>query len=200
MSTNFIYKKKKALSKFYCDELINYFEENKSKWESGCVYDDGVKTSRAHKNSIDLPIKMHDPSNPILTTLEIVLSNNLREYGKEHVFLTKLDPHAVDIDANIQKYYRTGAYSTEHCEYGINKFSNKRVLAWMFYLNNVTDKGGTRFPQQNITLKARAGDLYIWPAYFTHSHYGIASPTQIKYIATGWVSFNIDPKRKDAID
>ena len=46
MSTNFIYKKKKALSKFYCDELINYFEESKSKWESGCVYDEGVKTSK----------------------------------------------------------------------------------------------------------------------------------------------------------
>ena len=56
MSTNFIYKKKKALSKFYCNELINYFEESKSKWESGCVYDEGVKTSRAHKNSIDLPM------------------------------------------------------------------------------------------------------------------------------------------------
>ena len=27
MSTNFIYQKKKALSKFYCDELIEYFEE-----------------------------------------------------------------------------------------------------------------------------------------------------------------------------
>ena len=108
---------------------------------------------------------MHNPSNPLLTTLAIVLSNNLKEYGKEHVFLTKLDPHSVDVDANIQKYNRTGAYSTEHCEYGINEFSNKRVLAWMFYLNNVTDKGGTRF-QQNITLKARAGDLYIWPAYF----------------------------------
>ena len=49
MSTNFIYKKKKALSKFYCDELINYFEESKSKWESGCVYDEGVKTSRLIK-------------------------------------------------------------------------------------------------------------------------------------------------------
>ena len=103
MSTNFIYKKKKALSKFYCNELINYFEESKSKWESGCVYDEGVKTSRAHKNSIDLPIKMHDPSNPLLTTLEIVLSNNLKEYGKEHVFLTKIDPHSVDVDANMQK-------------------------------------------------------------------------------------------------
>ena len=59
MSTNFIYKKKKALSKFYCDELINYFEESKSKWESGCVYDEGLK-HQDHKNSIDLPIKMHN--------------------------------------------------------------------------------------------------------------------------------------------
>ena len=78
----------------------------------------------------------------------------------------------------------------------MNKLSRNRVLAWMFYLNDVTDKGGTRFPQQNITLKARAGDLYIWPSYFTHSHHGVASPTQVKYIATGWIDFFIDPDKK----
>ena len=72
----------------------------------------------------------------------------------------------------------------------MNIDSISRVLAWMFYLNDVTDKGGPRFPRHNLTLKARAGDLYIWPAYFTHSHHGIASPTQVKYIATGWVNFD----------
>ena len=60
----------------------------------------------------------------------------------------------------------------------------------MFYLNDVTDKGGTCFPSQNKTLKARVGDLYICPAYFTHSHYGVPSPSQIKYIATGWCNFS----------
>ena len=56
MSTNFIYQKKKALSKFYCDELINYFEEEIKKGNicPGQVSEDSKPTvSRAHKNSID---------------------------------------------------------------------------------------------------------------------------------------------------
>ena len=80
-----------------------------------------------------------------------------------------------------------GGYLVDHCEYAVEEEpSNKRMLAWMVYLNDVTDKGGTHFAHQNITLKARAGDLYIWPAYFTHIHRGIPSPSQIKYIVTGW--------------
>lgn len=190
MSKNFIYQKKKALSKLFCDELINFFEERKSDWTSGFVSEeDVVKVSRPNKNSIDLNINMHSPYNPLLTTLEIVLSNNLIEYGKQHEFLTKVEPYYIFNNANIQKYNPTGGYLTEHCEFGTQHDCFYRVLAWMFYLNDVTDKGGTRFPQQNITLKARAGDLYIWPSYFTHSHHGIASPTQIKYIATGWINF-----------
>ena len=52
--------------------------------------------------------------------------------------------------------------------------------------NTVTDKGGTEFPFQNVILSATKGDLALWPAEFTHPHKGIISPTQEKYIATGW--------------
>ena len=61
-----------------------------------------------------------------------------------------------------------------------------RQLAYMLYLNTVTDKGGTKFIFQNLTLSAIKGDLYIWPADFTHVHQGIVSKTQEKYIVTGW--------------
>ena len=199
MSTNFIYQKKKALSKLYCDELIEYFEEQIKKGNicSGQVSEDSKpKVSRAHKNSIDYDFVMHLPTDPLHTTLETILNQNILEYGKRHTFLTKIDPYKIYPNANLQKYNPTGGYFTEHCEYGMNKLSRNRVLAWMFYLNDVTDKGGTRFPQQNITLKARAGDLYIWPSYFTHSHHGVASPTQVKYIATGWIDFFIDSEKK----
>ena len=61
-----------------------------------------------------------------------------------------------------------------------------RQLVYMLYLNTVTDKGGTRFPYQKITTPAIKGNLILWPAEFTHPHQGIISPTQEKYIATGW--------------
>ncbi len=56
----------------------------------------------------------------------------------------------------------------------------------MIYLNTVTDGGGTYFSNYDKTLDAVQGDVVIWPAYWTHHHRGIPSPTETKYIATGW--------------
>ena len=76
-----------------------------------------------------------------------------------------------------------------HMEHGGEDYNSRRMLAWMFYLNDIKKEGGTRWPQQNFTSKPRAGDLYIWPAFWTHSHYGIPTPKETKYIITGWSSF-----------
>ena len=61
------------------------------------------------------------------------------------------------------------------------------MLAWMIYLNNA--KSGTVFPYQKKTLQPKKGLCAIWPAYWTHFHHGIVSPTETKYIATGWCSY-----------
>ena len=87
--------------------------------------------------------------------------------------------------ANNIQYYKPGAaYFDLHYERNLN-YPN-RQLVYMMYLNTIKDNGGTEFPYQNITLSAIKGDLYIWPADFTHPHKGIVSPTQEKYIVTGW--------------
>ena len=77
-----------------------------------------------------------------------------------------------------------------HCENdgGVDGSAEKRVLAWMVYLNDVTDGGETAFPTQGKKFSPRAGDVLIWPAYWTHPHRGIVSESQVKYIATGWFS------------
>jgi hypothetical protein len=85
---------------------------------------------------------------------------------------------------NIQYYKPEEGYPALHYERSYT--TPHRQLVYMMYLNTVTDKGGTRFVYQNITLSAIKGDLYIWPADFTHLHHGVISPTQEKYIVTGW--------------
>jgi hypothetical protein len=59
----------------------------------------------------------------------------------------------------------------------------------MTYLNTVTDGGETEFFWQKIKVKPEKGLTLIWPSDFTHTHRGIPSPSQKKYIVTGW--FNI---------
>ena len=63
--------------------------------------------------------------------------------------------------------------------YGADNASNNfRILAWMLYLNDVTDKIGTK-PHQNITLKGKEGRLLWMMASImdTFAH-GNTSPSQ----------------------
>ena len=57
----------------------------------------------------------------------------------------------------------------------------------MLYLNDVFDKGGTEFKDQKVTASAQKGKLLIWPADWMHTHRGVTSPTEEKWIATGWI-------------
>ena len=88
---------------------------------------------------------------------------------------------------NLQRYKPGQGYHNPHCENMDGP--SVRILAWMFYLNTVTDNGGTRFTNWDITTDAVEGRLVIWPAYWTHTHHGVMSETQTKYIATGWYDF-----------
>ena len=59
---------------------------------------------------------------------------------------------------------------------------------------DVDDGGETEFHWQQLKVKPVKGKTVIWPTDFTHLHRGIVSPTEDKYIATGWFNF------LDAID
>ena len=38
----------------------------------------------------------------------------------------------------------------------------ERILAWMIYLNTVTDGGGTKWVQQEFTSNAVEGSMIVW--------------------------------------
>ena len=91
---------------------------------------------------------------------------------------------------NIQHYEPGQGFIKSHCERsGPEVPNNTRHLVFMTYLNDVNDGGGTEFKYQNKTYKAEEGKTLIWPTDFTHTHRGIASNTEHKYIVTGWYSF-----------
>ena len=90
----------------------------------------------------------------------------------------------------IQEFFKQ---LSSYAQMYVNKFSitNDIQLVYMLYLNTVTDGGGTEFIHQKIITNAEKGKLVIWPADFTHLHRGIVSPTEIKYIATGWLDIKL---------
>jgi hypothetical protein len=56
-------------------------------------------------------------------------------------------------------------------------------------LNDVTDQGETEWFYQKVKVKPERGLTVFWPTDWTFIHRGIASPSQEKYIATGWYSY-----------
>lgn len=119
------------------------------------------------------------------------LKNCTDQYFAEHPILNNIGPFRIMETPIIQRYKPGGGFKFEHFERtGIE--TTTRMLTWMTYLNDVTDGGGTTFTYQNVTVNAEKGKTLIWPPDFTHSHHGEVSPTQEKYIITGWLNY-FDP-------
>ena len=174
---NFILHKKNAFSKEACVHVINYFEKRKDLHVDGTTYR-GINYDKKKCTEIFLKSKDH-------TIFHDLLHKSLNDYIKIYPSVNMIDKFCLHTNHKIQKYNPGEGYFAEHCE---NNGGEETILAWMIYLNDVTDGGYTKFPNQNIKFQPRRGDLLMWPAYFTHSHLGIVSKTQTKYIATGWYS------------
>tara|TARA_R110000764_G_C10770240_1_gene354799 strand:- start:42 stop:572 length:531 start_codon:yes stop_codon:yes gene_type:complete len=169
--SNFIetYKAPKKM----CDEFINYFKKNKEYKNLGNSTDN-------NKKSTDVTF-FNNSNNKNIKEFFKILSYCLQQYIDKYKINSYLN---TNLNNNIQYYRPKEGYPTLH--YERDKDVATRELVYMLYLNTVTDKGGTEFPYQNKILSAIKGNLIIWPADFTHPHRGIISPTQEKYIVTGW--------------
>ena len=190
--TNFIQRTSGALSQQECDAVIDFFESNKERHFAGTS---GAQQTTNPKNKIDTEIIINLKElceNKKLEPVGRVLYDAWGEYTQKYPFLSKVTSWRIDHKFKIQKYNPNEAYFVEHCENdgGVDGDMERRLIALMVYLNTVSDGGQTHFPTQNISFSPKVGDVLMWPAYWTHPHHGIPSPTQTKYIITGWYVFN----------
>tara|TARA_B100000131_G_scaffold189664_1_gene182482 strand:- start:31 stop:618 length:588 start_codon:yes stop_codon:yes gene_type:complete len=190
--TNFIQRTSELLSKQECDGVIDFFESNKERQFGGTI---GSQVINDPKKKIDTEIIIDIKElcedrrlNPVAKALHITFE----EYVKNYPFLKKISSWHIWEKFKIQRYNPNEAYFVEHCENagGIDGNMERRLIALMVYLNTVTDGGQTHFPTQNISFSPKVGDILMWPAYWTHPHHGIPSPSQVKYIITGWYNFD----------
>ena len=174
----FIHLVESVYSKESCNHIIDYFEKNINLAKPG-----GGGNKKLDNLEICLRIDFKNPSG---FGLENILSNVLSQYGEKFPLIDSISKWHVYPTCQLAKFEPNNYYSYIHCEHGNGEPCIRRIFGWMIYLNDIKKGGGTRWPQQNFTSKPRAGDLYIWPSAWTHSHHGIAAPNEIKYIATGW--------------
>ena len=184
---NFIEIYDNALTPYQCKEVIQWVE-TQSLTRGRCAGDNNEAVVNLKvKNSWDSCNKFSN-KNFVDLIIRKVLNKYTPFYLETYPSVNLMESWDVDDHYNIQKYDPCGGYPVLHHENEGGQVV-KRVMAWMIYLNTVTDKGGTYFAYYNKTIKAKEGRLVIWPAYFTHQHKGVVSKTQTKYIATGWYSF-----------
>jgi len=198
---SFIYTNNNVLPPDLCDAFIRAFENSNliSKGvtcgKDGIVLDESVKISTC----IGITPQLENDSSwkPLLQELYRILDDEKKKYTHKYIgcqYIGKLGRayHGCE----IVKYNPNEGFFTYHCERGSPR-NKTRVLAWMIYLNDIQDKGGTEFYYQDHIEKAERGKIVIWPSDWMHIHRGEVSPSEQKFILTGWFVF--DETDKDSM-
>ena len=174
-----------------CDKLVEHYHNSDK--QPGYV---GYKQiNKKTKDSKDVHV------NFLTSTLIKEYVKEVKGYAKKYcetyVWANRACPEFDIVENfNIQYYPPGGGFKTWHFEQHFMPdertgadYTSKRHLVFMTYLNDVTDEGETEFFYQRRFIQPRKGLTVIWPAGWMHTHRGIPSSTQEKYIITGWISY-----------
>ena len=174
-----------------CDDLIGLMKcpmaLKNGEIHQGVVYkNEGAIVDKSQKDAMQRHLNWNEPSGIAYGT---DLHNCLLAYLKEFQLAGMVQAFNNGVEApQIQKYEKGAGYHAWHGERN-GRATSLRHLVFMTYLNDVSDGGETEFFYQKLKVKPRKGLTLIWPSDWTHTHRGIPSPTQEKYIVTGWYCF-----------
>ena len=167
-----------------CDELIEYFYASPIKGPGKVVGPDGLSVYEEFKKSTDCPID----DRVLLRKYVNFLQQSTDLYMEKYPYCNESLPWTIKETTQIQHYNPGGGFYNWHAERCTLNVLD-RHLVFMTYLNDVTDQGETEFYYQNVKIKPEKGLSLIWPADWTFTHRGVPSPTQEKFIVTGWYNF-----------
>ena len=173
-----------------CDDLIDYWKTSPLQTPGRNYNSSGnIEVNKEIKDSIDVPIYPNEQT-AVFRKYTTELQKAVNSYIDKFSACNWSGPWKIIEVSTIQYYPTGGGYKSWHSERGVNAYPiTTRHLAWMTYLNDVDESGETEFLYQEIKFKPKKGLTLIWPADWTHTHRGIPSLTEEKYIITGWFNF-----------
>tara|TARA_B100000963_G_scaffold338003_1_gene334475 strand:- start:655 stop:1269 length:615 start_codon:yes stop_codon:yes gene_type:complete len=184
------------MSEEICDGVLDLYNNNKSLHRPGVIGSDKTNEDDelTSKPYIDDKTKKCTQLQVVSNTQELTLYNIhlqaiLDDYKQKYKWADQVKYYGVVDDMSIQHYKPGEGFYRWHMENTGVAETVYRHLVFMTYLNDV-ENGGTEFYYfPDLKIQARKGLTLIWPAGWTHTHKGVISNVDEKYIITGWYSF-----------
>ena len=176
-----------------CNKIINFFKNNPQLQKRGVTTGNTVNEEVKKTTDITInPNSLKGKDHEIFITYFNQLNECFLDYKEQFPFLKTFIKKIGIGPFNIQKYSPGDHFSRLHSERtSVNTLH--RLFAWMTYLNDVKDEDGgtTNFDYYKIRVKPQKGKTLIWPAEWTHAHYGSVLKSGEKFIITGWIDFKV---------
>mgnify|MGYP001169561180 CR=1 FL=1 len=181
-----IYIDPHSLTKDVCEEIINRFEKDDRKSE-GITTSGKVQTEL--KKSLDLTISGLNEWKDLDEILFKSANDALEVYATKIEKESTISLWSDELKDNgyTVKKYEPGDYFKWHVDSHVDN-GWVRQIAFIWYLNDVTEDGETEFKFSGKKIKPEAGKLILFPASWTYPHRGISPKNSNKYIITSFLS------------
>jgi len=176
------------MSEEICDGVLDFWNKNESFKLPGIV------ANKETEETEDVEVKKCTQLDVIPNAQELILYNIhlqaiLDDYKQKYKWVDFVNTYDIIENMTIQHYKPGEGFYKWHTENTGYSYNLNRHLVFMTYLNDV-ENGGTEFYHfPDLKIQARKGLTLIWPAGWTHTHKGVISNVDEKYIITGWYSF-----------
>jgi len=177
--TDFIHVYENCLSEKICNQLIEYFEEQKNKQE----YIDHNGTPTFTQLNLTQNRKDKESIHDILIKKVFEYRNNYYELLGKHLFPSS---HAFE-EFRIKRYIPNGIERFDYHVDVIDYLTARRFLSFFWYLNDVDEGGETVFG--DLCIKPKRGKLIIFPPLWLFPHYGNPPISGSKYILSTYLHY-----------
>jgi len=197
---NYIYINNNSLSPLLCNKIIDLFDDEKNK-RIGETFG-GVNENV--KDTIDFTIPNNSNKENKWSKIAKCLNYEIMINVKQYVNKINKSIHNNESGENytlfggnpitystlqIQKYSKNKGKYTYHDDEDTRwEKKDKRVLTYIWYLNNV-DVGGETEIWDSHKITPECGKLLLFPSCWTFPHRGNVPISGDKYILTGWVYY-----------
>ena len=182
----------RALEAGFCTQLIDSFNSlQRFQQVNGRALRAGLEESAWTELNIT---RLSDAGFTSFFRLQI--DQTLERYNRD-IGLTIPVPNSPKFADLIMKRYRPGRVAGQEERFqlhfdAVNHLAN-RYLVMLWYLNDVSGGGETRFPQLDLHVAAQAGRLVVFPPYWMYQHEGLVPVSGDKYILSTYLLFPETP-------